>query len=96
MSFNVIAKPTLRAFWDAHTDSRTALEDWYKALRKSNAANFAELRATFATADWVQPDIVIFNIKGNHYRIVTRVRFDHRIFWIKHVFTHAEYDRWQP
>lgn len=96
MSFNVIAKPILRDFWDAHADSCDALERWYKALRKSEATNFAALKATFGTADWVQPDTVIFNLKGNHYRIITRIRFDRRTVWIKHVFTHAEYDRWTP
>lgn len=96
MGFNVIAKPALRAFWERHADSREALEVWYKLLSKSDFANFAELKAMFGSADFVGPDYVIFDIKGNKYRIITRVSFSYKRVWIKHVFTHAEYDRWRP
>jgi mRNA interferase HigB len=48
------------------------------------------------SADWVQPDYVVFNVRGNNYRVITRVNFTYKTFWIKQVFTHQEYERWKP
>ncbi|MEX2536547.1 MAG: type II toxin-antitoxin system HigB family toxin [Trueperaceae bacterium] len=96
MSFNVIAKSALRNFWQRHSESQVALDTWYKAVRNADFANFAELRQVFSSADLIQPDFVVFNVKGNHYRLVTRMSFAYRTIWIKHVFTHAEYDHWNP
>ncbi|UCH26821.1 MAG: type II toxin-antitoxin system HigB family toxin [Trueperaceae bacterium] len=96
MAFNVIAKSTLRSFWQHHADSENALTAWYKLMSKSDFANFAVLRETFGNADFVLPDYVIFNIKGNRYRLITRINFTYKTVWIKHIFTHAEYDRWTP
>ena len=96
MAFNVIARSTLRDFWRRHADSEDALTAWYKLMTKGTFSNFADLKETFGSADLVQPDYVIFNIRGNHYRLVTRISFPYKTVWIKHVFTHAEYDRWTP
>jgi mRNA interferase HigB len=95
VGFNVIAKPALRAFWERHADSREALEAWYKLLSKSDFENFA-FKQVFGSADFIQPDYVVFNIKGNKYRVIARISFHYKRVWIKHVFTHAEYDRWRP
>jgi mRNA interferase HigB len=96
MGFNVVSKPVLKEFWEAHADSKQALETWYKLLSKSEAKNFSELKETFRTADYVQPDYVIFDIKSSTYRVITRVNFTYKTFWIKHVFTHTDYDKWKP
>ncbi len=96
MGFNIISRARLKEFWEQHPDSQEALQSWYKLLSRSSFSNFAELREVFGSADWVQPDYIIFNIKGNKYRVVTRVSFTHKTFWIKHVFTHPQYDRWKP
>jgi mRNA interferase HigB len=96
MGFNVISKPTLKEFWEDHADSKEALETWHKLLSKSEARNFSELKETFGTADYVQPDYIIFDIKGNAYRVITRVNFTYKTFGIKHIFTHADYAKWKP
>lgn len=96
MAFNVIAKATLREFWQNHRDSEEALTAWYKVMCKGDFKTFAHIKATFSSADLVQPDYIVFNIKGNHYRLITRVNFVYKTVWIKHVFTHAQYDRWRP
>jgi mRNA interferase HigB len=57
--------------------------------------NFA-FKQVFGSADFIQPDYVVFNIKGNKYRVIARISFHYKRVWIKHVFTHAEYDRWRP
>ena len=96
MAFNVIAKSTLRTFWQKHADSEDALTAWYKLMSRADFGSFAQLKETFSSADLVQPDYVIFNIKGNHYRLITRISFSYKTVWIKFIFTHAEYDRWTP
>ena len=96
VGMNVIALRTLRDFCRKHPDALAAMEEWHDILSRSEVSNFAEVKAIFGSADWVGPDYVIFDIKGNHYRIVTRVDFQWKTFWIKAVLTHAEYDRWKP
>jgi mRNA interferase HigB len=96
VGFNVIAKAALKAFWEEHADSKESLEDWYKLLAKGDYTNFADLKNTFGTADYVQPDYIVFDIKGNKYCIITRVNFTFKTFWIKEVLTHTEYDKWKP
>ncbi len=76
--FKVGTVNTLRSFWEDHADSEDALTVWYKLMKKANFSNFAELKETFGSADFVQPDYVIFNIKGNHYRLITRINFTYR------------------
>ena len=94
MAFNVIAKASLREFWQKHADSQEALLAWYKVVGKAKFSNFAELKESFPSADFIQPDYIVFNIKGNHYRLITRISFSYKTIWIKHIFTHAQYDRW--
>lgn len=96
MAFNVIAKSALVEFWQTYADSKEALEEWYKLLRGSEFSNFSELKQTFGSADFVQPDYVIFDIRGNRYRVITRVNFVYQTFWIKHVMTHEQYNHWRP
>ncbi len=96
MGFNVIAKATLKEFWERHADSQEALESWFKLLTKGEFANFAELKQIFSSVDWVQPDYIVFDIRGNNYRVITRVNFTYKTFWIKQVLTHQEYDDWKP
>jgi mRNA interferase HigB len=94
---NVVSKKTIRAFLENHADSEPeALEPlsrWYNLLRKSSPTNFAELRATFASADFVNP-FTVFNVGGNKYRIITLIDYEGQFTKIRHVFTHPEYDDW--
>ena len=96
MGFNVIAKSTLREFWERYPDSQDALETWYKFLRQGEYPNFASIRDVFGSVDFVQPDYLIFDIRGNNYRIIVRVNFTFKTIWIKHILTHAQYNRWKP
>jgi mRNA interferase HigB len=94
---NVVSKKTIRAFLEHHADSEPeALEPlsrWYNLLRKSSPTNFAELRAIFASTDFVNP-FTVFNVGGNKYRIITLIDYEGQFTKIRHVFTHPEYDDW--
>jgi len=93
----VIAFSRLRNFWMTYPDAETSLRVWYKATLAADWANFADVRATFGNASSVG-NCVVFNIAGNKYRLVTRVRYSIRTVFVLRIMTHAEYDdqeRWQ-
>lgn len=91
-----IAKSTLRAFWTRHADVEDELENWYGFVEKADWRTFAQVRADFPATDLVRSslgDKLVFNIKGNHYRLVCRIEFGKPQIFILWVGTHAEYDR---
>lgn len=89
----VISYRTIREYADQHTDVEDALNNWYKIMKQSDFANFNELRSLFGSADAVGADLYVFNIKGNHYRLIVRITFAVRTVYIKFIGTHKEYDR---
>ena len=88
----VIKKSTLVAFYKEHKDAETALEDWYEAVEGANWENFAEVKKMFNTADYVGNKRIVFNIRGNKYRLVTLVLFKIKMVYIRFIGTHKEYD----
>lgn len=90
---NVVAVGTLRRFWERHPDSEQALKAWYDEAR--HAAWFVpqDIRNHYASASFVGCNRVVFNIKGNDYRLVVAVAYRFQAVYIKFVGTHAEYDR---
>jgi mRNA interferase HigB len=94
----VISKKTLRLFWEdpkTPSDARTLLIAWYKVLILAIWHNFSELRQTFNSADQVG-DCVVFNVGGNKYRVIGRVRYTSGslpgVVYILKAMTHSEYD----
>ena len=90
---NVIARRTLVAFAADHPDALTPLLDWYNHVRRANYTCFADVRTDFGSADWVS-GYIVFNIGGNKYRLIVFPNFPTRLY-IKHVFTHWQYDAWE-
>jgi mRNA interferase HigB len=88
----IISKKRLREFWEMHPDSKSPLEEWYKLTRKAAWRNLAEVRATFRHADPVGT-CTVFNIKGNDYRLITKIDYAYQKVFIKYVLTHPEYDK---
>jgi mRNA interferase HigB len=91
---HVISKKKLREFWVIHPDTEEPLRAWLQAARREDWANFAELRARFPKADRVG-NLTVFNIAGNKYRLIAAIHHNRRKIYIRHVLTHAEYDRGQ-
>jgi mRNA interferase HigB len=89
---HIISRKALRTFWQRHADSKTALARWYKLVATTDFRTFDELRITFPSADKVG-DLIVFNIGGNKYRLITSVHFNRGKVYIRHVLTHAEYNR---
>jgi mRNA interferase HigB len=89
---HIISRKALRQFWHRHPDSESSLSRWFKIMQHTDFGSFEELRTTFPTADKVG-DLIVFNIGGNKYRLVTSIHFNRGKVYIRHVFTHQEYDR---
>lgn len=89
---HVISRKALRLFWERHADSKVPLIRWFQIIEQTNFANFAHLRKTFPSADMVDR-IVVFNIAGNKYRLITSMHFNRAKVFVRHVLTHADYDR---
>ena len=89
---HIISRKALRQFWEKHPDSRSPLSRWYHIVSKNEYTSFNELRTTFPSADKVD-DIIIFNLGGNNYRLIASVHFNRGKIYVRHVLTHAEYDR---
>lgn len=95
----IIARRTLREFVEAlagHHDQpavKAALDAWFDEVRKARWRNTADVKRSYATASVVTADRIVFNVKGNAYRLVVAVDFDKDIVWIKWIGTHRNYDR---
>ena len=96
MGVRVIAKSTLRTFWEKHTDAEGPLKAWYAEVSRAKWKGPADVRKMFNSADFVANNRVIFNIKGNNYRLVTVVLYSAQIVFIRFVGTHKQYDKIDP
>ncbi|WP_295769207.1 type II toxin-antitoxin system HigB family toxin [uncultured Mucilaginibacter sp.] len=89
----VISYGTLRVFFEEHADSKDALNNWYRLVSQADWANYHEIKAMFNSVDAVGNDRFVFDIRGNHYRIVALIFFDIRTVYIRFVGTHKAYDK---
>jgi mRNA interferase HigB len=95
----IIARRTLREFVSAragHKDQpalKAALDAWFSEVRKARWKSTTDVRRLYATASIVTAERIVFNIKGNSYRLVVSVDFEKSIVWIKWIGTHRAYDR---
>ena len=89
----VIAISTLREFWTKHPDSEQPLKEWYVKTCHAKWSSLADMRNDVNSVDYVGNQRYVFNIKGNHYRLVVAVKFTPALVYIRYVGTHDEYDR---
>lgn len=89
---HIISLSRLKEFWKKHPDSEGSLQRWYKQTKHARWQSFSELRQSFGSADQVDK-LTVFNIGGNKYRLVTYIDYKKPKVYIRHVLTHAEYDK---
>lgn len=89
----IISRRTLREFWNKHADCQEQLKAWYRECEKASWKNSNELKVEFPSASILKGQKVVFNIKGNTYRLIVRINFEFQIVWILFIGTHAEYDK---
>lgn len=91
---HIISRKTLRAFVQHYPDSETALDSWFHLIRTNQFESFSALRQVFPSADKVG-NLIVFNIGGNKYRLITSIHFNRQKVYVRHILTHSEYDRGQ-
>jgi mRNA interferase HigB len=91
----VLGRDKLTKFSKKHADAKGALDAWYAEVSKDSTQwkTAHDIKACYSSADFLSDNRVIFNIKGNHHRLVARVRYQNGIVVIEWIGTHAEYDR---
>jgi len=89
----VIALKTLREFWEIHPNARQQLQSWYEDAKHAVWQSPSDIKAIYCNASIVANNRVIFNIKGNDYRLIVAVNYRFGIAYIRFIGTHAEYDR---
>lgn len=88
----VIAKKSLVEYYTEHKDAEIALGDWYDKTANAEWNCFADVKKTFNSADYVGNNRVVFNIKGNQYRLVALVLYRNKMVYIRFIGRHKEYD----
>jgi len=90
---HVISRKILLDFWQIHRDAEEPLQAWFNEAEHATWKSFNDIKQRYGSADPVPGDRVIFNIKGNHYRLVVKIHYNTSVVYIRFVGTHAEYDK---
>ena len=89
----VISNKALFDFAAIHPEAETSLQAWRKIVEAANFNNFADLKRSFNATDKVG-DVYVFDIGGNKYRLIAAIHFNRKMVFIRHIFTHRQYDKW--
>jgi mRNA interferase HigB len=88
----IIAVSFLRAFWEKHPDAAQHLISWVDEVKKAKWSQPAEIKEQYRSASILKNRRVVFNIKGNDYRLVVSVAYHYQAVCVKFIGTHNEYD----
>ena len=88
----ILTKSILHNFAAIYPNVEDALDEWYRKAKNADWSNFHDIKETFNAVDYVGNDRYVFNIKGNHYRMVTLIHFNRRTMYIRFIGTHEDYD----
>ena len=89
----IIALSTLRAFWGKHPDAEIPLRAWYALASRADWKTPTDIKAAYRNASFIANKRVVFNIKGNDYRLVVAVHYDRGLMYIRFVGTHRQFGR---
>jgi mRNA interferase HigB len=89
----VFNRSTILSFANEHADARQPLLAWFAEVSRASWKGPADLRAAYPSASFVGSDRVVFNIKGNRYRVIVAVKYAFFALYIRFIGTHAEYDK---
>ena len=96
VQMRVISLKPLREFWARHPDAEHPLRQWYKVATSAEWQSLQDARLDYPHADGVRSangeTLTVFNIGGNKYRLVARIRYDYQLVNVRAVLTHGEYD----
>ena len=89
----VFNTPQIEKAYKKHTDAIGPLQNWYQEVKEADWDTPAKLKERYPNASIIRGDLVVFNIKGNRYRLVARINFRRQLVFVKFFGTHKEYDR---
>ena len=89
----IVALGTLQNFWQRHPDSEIPLRSWHAAASRAGWRSPADVKAAYRNASFVANNRIVFNIKGNEYRLITAVHYNRSMMFIRFIGTHREYDK---
>jgi mRNA interferase HigB len=89
----VIAKKILRDFWVTHANCEQQLKSWYQEASTDQWKNPNEIKKAFPSVSILNDHGVVFNLKGNNYRLIVKINYDYQMIWIRFIGTHSEYDK---
>ena len=89
----IVAKKILREFWELYPDCEQQLKTWYEDTEKARWDNPNQIKEDYPSASILKDNRIVFNIKGNYYRLIVKIRFDHETIYIRFIGTHKEYDK---
>ena len=89
----IFAKSTLRVFWEKYSDAEQYLKTWYDTAMNSEWRTPADVKRSYASASILKDSRIVFNIKGNAYRLVAKFNYEKQLIFIRFIGTHAEYDK---
>ena len=88
----IISRRPLKKFWEKHPDAEAALKTWYTRVKRAEWKAPSDVKGDYRNASFIKNNRVIFNIKGNSYRLVTAIHYQSGIVYIRFVGTHSAYD----
>lgn len=89
----IFAKSTLREFWEKYPDSEQYLKSWFETAMNSSWKAPSDVKKTYANASILKDSRIVFNIKGNAYRLITKFNFEKQWIFIRFIGTHKEYNK---
>lgn len=88
----IIARGTLRDFWEAHKDAEQPLKAWFKEVEAADWQSPHDVKAVYGNASVIRDNRVVFNIGGNKYRLIVKFNYPYRFGFIRFIGTHEQYD----
>ena len=89
----IISRKALREFWSQYPDAEDSLRTWYLRARRAGWKTPTDVRRDYANASIIANNRIVFNIRGNHYRLIVAIDYNYGIVYIRFVGTHASYDK---
>ncbi len=92
----IIARRTLREFWEKHRTAEQPLKSWFREASQASWKTPEDIKSRYRPASFLKGNRVVFNMGGNKYRLIVHANYNFGILYIRFVGTHAEYDRIDP
>ena len=89
----VISKKVLREFWQKHPECEQQLKSWYGEAESAIWKSPSDIKKDYPSASVITGNRIVFNIKGNKYRLIVKINYHYNNVWIRFVGTHSQYDK---